>query len=163
MSPKLEMQNSYHIRQICTCFLYWMAFLLSSSSENFPKHIYLARPFHHPDGAVSAALRPRSNSFSYTAIATDLSVAWCGPQCSGYSTSCSQCLQKHQQGRFIPSCLWLHRVSGLGANNFALSSFTVSPHIISLSNYFSSACQAVFIRRVFLSARLAFGLLIFEV
>lgn len=44
-----------------------------------------------------------------------------------------------------------------------LSSFTVSPHIISLSNYFSSACQAVFIRRVFLSARLAFGLLIFEV
>lgn len=42
-----------------------------------------------------------------------------------------------------------------------LSSFTVSPHIISLSNYFSSACQAVFIRRVFLPARLAFGLLIF--
>lgn len=61
--------------------LYWVIFFLSSLSGNFLKHVYqtipMAKPFQHPDGAVSAAFLPHSNSSFYTAVATDLSVGQC--------------------------------------------------------------------------------------
>lgn len=62
----------------------------------------------------------------------------------------------------ITSYLWLHSVSGRNTNSFLLTCFTAASHISSLSNYFSSACHAIFIWRMFLSARLAFGLLSFK-
>lgn len=155
-----KMQNRYHIRQICTCFLYWVTFLLSSSSENFPKHVYLAKPSQILMG-LCQLLSHSSSSFHTALLLTFLWPSVTGPQCSGCSTSCSQCLQKHQQGQFIPPCLWLHIV--LVQIILLLSSFTVCPHIICLSNYFSSACCAVFIRMMFLPARPALGLLIFKV
>lgn len=154
-----KVQNRYHIRYICTCFLCWITFLLSYSSENFPKHVYPAKPSQILMGPCQllCSLIPTPPS-TLLLLLTFLWPSVTGPQCSGYSTSCSQCLKKNQQGQFIPP-FWLHIV--LVQIILLLSSFTVCPHIISLSNYFPSACCAVFSRRMFLPARPAPGLLIF--
>lgn len=165
MLPKPEMQNRYH--QVVLHSLpslggfFFFFFSLSSSSENSykpvpHKHVYLAKPFRGcPDGAVSCFTLSFSLYSLYPAIATAFSVAGCyGPQCSGCKASSSVCRSMSRFSYPFPP-VFQDLI-------LLLTHFTASPHVISLSNYFSSACDAVFTRRRFLSARLAFGLLSFR-
>lgn len=109
---------------------------------------------------MSAASLSHSNS-PPSILLLPLPFLWpgvAGPWCSGDKMSCSVCRSTSRFSLSLPasgSTVFQDLVQIV----LLLTCFIASPHVTSLFNYFSSACHAIFISRMFLSARLAFGLL----
>jgi len=160
MLPKPEMRNRYHqvvlhLISLLGDFFFPPHLPHQRTQNNVPhKRVYFTKSFHSgPDGAMSAASLSHSDSSSIPLL--PLPFVWPGVTVlSALATRWVVLPVEAPAGSVIPSYLWLHSVSGLDTNSFAfnLSCCISSRHLL---NYFSSACYAIFIRRMFLSANQA--------